>query len=62
MFTFSLILTVAMLPGYPPAYSLLMLCENGDGAWRNSIEIQQFNSDFDNSLITINLQYTVVIH
>jgi len=42
MFTVSLILTVVMLlvPGYPPAYPLLLFCDTGDGAWRNSTEIQ----------------------
>jgi len=26
MFSFSLVLTVVMLPGYPPVYPLLMFC------------------------------------
>jgi len=56
MFTFSLVLTVVKLPAYHPAYPILMLCRNENGAWRNTTEIQQFSLDFDNSLITINLQ------
>jgi len=53
MFNFSLVLTDVMLPapGYPPAYPLLMFCETGDEVWRNSTEIQQSSSDFDNRLI-----------